>query len=135
MYQQQIIGLVVGIIALFLVLAITKKIMKAILALVVILFTCVYLGIVSPKDAQDISQKLLNSAKVGVETIAENSKNVKISKGSIKVCIKDTWYDISEIAESIQIKDGEYSIKVNGKKIKVTDKDVQKVLSLIKEDK
>lgn len=133
--QQQLMTVIVAVIAVFLVLSLAKKLVRFVLTVAIIVGVSIYFGLVSPEQLRDASKVVSEKGQEVFTQIADTSKNVKVDTSNgldVKVCIDNNWYSVNDISSFVKAKDGVYSVSINGQDYAVTDEGIKEMLDLLK---
>lgn len=134
--QNQLMSIIIAIIAVVLILAFTKKVIKLVLTVVVIIGALIYFGVMSPTQLKDITDVVSEKGQGVFTQIAEVSQNVKVDTSGddldVKIKIEDNWVSMKDVSSFIKSDDGVYSVIVNGKSYSVSDDSIKQVLDLMK---
>lgn len=132
--QNQIICVILSIVAVILILLFVKKIVKVVLTVGVIISALVYFGVASPEQIGDVAAIVSDKGQKVFTQISETSKNVKFDNSNgldIQVRINDKWINVNDIKSFVKSKNGVYTVTVDGKSYSVSDDSIKQVLDLL----
>lgn len=132
--QNQIICVILSIVAVILILLFVKKIVKVVLTVGVIISALVYFGVASPEQIGDVAAIVSDKGQKAFTQISETSKNVKFDNSNgldIQVRINDKWINVNDIKSFVKSKNGVYTVTVDGKSYSVSDDSIKQVLDLL----
>jgi GTP:adenosylcobinamide-phosphate guanylyltransferase len=132
---NDIIAAVIGIVAILIVLSLIKGIVKFIITVVVIILAGLY--IFMPSKLTSVTDLAKSEAFSKVQEVVNNSDTVKMGKDSnndttISIKIGDKWFNTNEIKDVVSISDDKCVLNINGERYEVTDKQIIKVIKLMK---
>lgn len=132
---NDIIAAVIGIVAVLIVLSLIKGIVKFIITVVVIILAGLY--IFMPSKLTSVTDLAKSEAFSKVQEVVNNSDTVKMEKDSnndtiISIKIADKWFNTNEIKDVVSISDDKCVLNINGERYEVTDKQIIKVIKLMK---
>lgn len=133
--SNDIIAVVIGIVAILIVLSLIKGIVKFIITVVVIILAGLY--IFMPSKLNSVTDLAKSEAFSKVQEVVNNSDTVKMGKDSnndttISIKIADKWFNTNEIKDVVSISDDKCVLNINGERYEVTDKQIIKVIKLMK---
>ena len=132
--QNQIICVILSIVAVILILLFVKKIVKVVLTVGVIISALVYFGVASPEQIGDVAAIVSDKGQKAFTQISETSNNVKFDNSNgldIQVRINDKWINVNDIKSFVKSKNGVYTVTVDGKSYSVSDDSIKQVLDLL----
>lgn len=132
--QNQLISIIVAIIAIFIVIVLAKKTIRLVLTVAIVVIALIYFGVVSPKELKDVSKVVSEKGTEVFNDVAKMSDNVKVESDgglNIQVCIEGNWYSVDDISSFVKVEDGVYSVSVNNRDYTVTDKGIIKLLEIL----
>ena len=132
--QNQIICVILSIVAVILILLFVKKIVKVVLTEGVIISALVYFGVASPEQIGDVAAIVSDKGQKAFTQISETSNNVKFDNSNgldIQVRINDKWISVNDIKSFVKSKNGVYTVTVDGKSYSVSDDSIKQVLDLL----
>lgn len=133
--QNQLICIIIAVIAVILVLSFAKKVLKLVLSVVIIVGALIYFGVVSPEQLTDASKVIAEKGQSTFTQISEASQNVKVDTSgespSISIKLGDDWVNVNDVTNFVKAKDGVYSVNVNGQSCSVSDDSIKQVLDLL----
>lgn len=133
MTQAQIITIVIVVLVVLISLALLKSILRWFIAVGAICIGLVYFGIATPKQIQDVASQIKNQGIETYQKIAETSENIRIKDNKLQVKV-DTgkWLNMNELDSIIKDTDKELVVTFDGKKYKITDKNVKDLIKSFK---
>lgn len=132
---NDIIAIVLCIIAVLVVLSIIKGVVKFIITIVVIGLVGLY--VFMPSKLTEVSEIAKGESLEKIQQVVNNSDTVKIGKDSnnkttISIKINGKWFNTSEVKDVVSISDDKCVLNINGERYEVTDKQIVKVIKLMK---
>lgn len=133
MTQAQIITIVIVVLVVLISLALLKSILRWFIVVGAICIGLVYFGIATPKQIQDVASQIKNQGIETYQKIAETSENIRIKDNKLQVKV-DTgkWLNMNELDSIIKDTDKELVVTFDGKKYKITDKNVKDLIKSFK---
>lgn len=117
----QAIAVVVTLAIVILVMKIVKKTMKLVFTVAAVCACLVYFNIASPAQIKDAATQIASAGIASYQTIADNSKNIRIEDNTIQVNINDKWIDISEVTSIVGGESGRATVVVDGESSVIED--------------
>lgn len=133
MTQAQIITIVIVVLVVLISLALLKSILRWFIAVGAICIGLVYFGIATPKQIQDVASQIKNQGIETYQKIAETSENIRIKDNKLQVKVDaGKWLNMNELDSIIKDTDKELVVTFDGKKYKITDKNVKDLIKSFK---
>lgn len=137
--EQQLITIVVAIVAIVIVISIAKKMLKVVLTVGIIITALLYFGVISPDNLVSVEKVIEEQGTKVIEELAEASENIKVSTEDKEISIQikpdntDEWINVDDISKMVSNKEDSITVIMDETtSYEITDKNVIKLLKLFK---
>lgn len=138
MTKEQILSLVITVLVIVFILRATKKVLKIVLIIAVLVGGLIAFKVVSPEQITDVKAYIQEHADKldELNKLAELTDNIKITKSDgaiedISIKFDDKWISITSVGKIISIEGDTCVLKVADKEYSITDKNVVNLVKLM----
>lgn len=138
MTKEQILSLVITVLVIVFILRATKKVLKIVLIIAVLVGGLIAFKVVSPEQITDVKAYIQEHADKldELNKLAELTENIKITKSDgaiedISIKLDDKWVSITSVGKIVSIEGDTCVLKVADKEYSITDKNVVNLIKLM----
>ena len=100
---NQLLGVVIAILAIILVLKLIKGLLKTGLVIGIVCFAVIYFGLASPRQLKDVANQIAEQGAAVYEQYQEASEYIKYEDNKVYISPdKTTWIDVSDIKSTVK---------------------------------
>lgn len=129
---SQLIGFIILVMVVTFILKFVKKSFKIILLAICCVSAACYMGVVSPEQVKDVSEKIAQNGVDTYEKFAKMSDSIKIEDNNISIKVNDNWLNISDVDKFMKTAGDKVAVFVDDAQYVIEDAGIVELLSELK---